>query len=339
MPAAPAEHCIRFGTLPDGRPVRLWRIGPADGVNATVMAYGGGIRSLTVPTRRGAVDVIVGHATWDGYLAPNSLRSAITGRFANRIANGAFTLDGARHRLDRNAAPHTIHGGSHGFDRTLWEGEMDGPDLVLRHTSPDGDQGFPGTLAVEVRYAVSGDALAIAYSAVTDRPTIVNLTNHAYFNLSGGDDVLDHVVTVDADRFVETDADGIPTGRLLPVAGTDLDLRRPRPLREGLAGRDPHIGARGGYDHAYVLGAAMAAEARPVARVTAGGLAMEVATTEPSLQLYTGNNIRPPLRRHAALCLETQHFPDAPNHPGFPSTVLRPGETFRSRTTYGFGAA
>jgi aldose 1-epimerase len=327
-----------FGQLPDGRTVHVWLLGKSDGLRAKVMTFGGNINSLLVPGPEGFVNVILGHPTLDQYLAQGSCRSTITGRFANRIAGGRFLLDGREVQLDVNEPPNTLHGGRLGFGHVLWEAEPEGDALVLRYRSADGDQGFPGTLDTEVRYSLAVDGLVIDYNARTDAPTVINLTNHAYFNLSGASDILDHVLTIPAKCFVVVDRQAIPTGELRPVADTPFDFRTPRRIGERIDDHDEQLAVGGGYDHTYVLAAGPAEQPILAARLEAGGLVMETLTTEPSIQFYSGNFIKGPLfMRRAALCLETQHFPDSPNQPAFPSTVLRPGETFRSRTIYRFG--
>ena len=246
-------------------------------------------------------------------------------------------LDGREHRLDVNDGPNTLHGGAVGFDKAVWVGESDGAGVTLRHVGPDGDQGFPGRLDVSVRYAVlGGTTLAIGYEATCDAATVVNLTNHAYFNLAGGGDVLDHVVAIAADRFLAVDATLIPEGPPRDVAGTPFDFRMPARIGARIDADDEQLRFGRGYDHCFVLEGAPTGEPRLAARVAAGGLVMTVETTEPCVQLYTGNMLGPPFARRAGLCLETQHAPDSPNRPDLPTTVLRPGETFRSRTLYRF---
>ena len=326
-----------FGQLPDGRTVHVWHLGKPNGLRAQVMTFGGNINALLVPGPKGPVNVILGHATLDQYLAAGSCRSTITGRFANRIANGHFVLDGRDVQLDVNEPPNTLHGGRLGFGHILWEAEPQGEALVLRCRSPDGDQGFPGTLDTEVRYSLTADGLVIDYTARTDAPTVINLTNHAYFNLSGASDILDHVLTIPAERFVVVDRQAIPTGELRSVAGTPLDFRSPHRVGDRIDDSDEQLAVGGGYDHAYVLADGPAEQPILAARLEAGGLVMETLTTEPSVQFYSGNFIKGPLfERRAALCLETQHFPDSPNRPEFPSTILRPDKTFQSTTIYRF---
>jgi aldose 1-epimerase len=325
-----------FGRMPDGTAVYAWEIGSGSGLSASFIAYGGRILSIDVPTPAGKRNVNLGLPTLEAWLADPAHLGAVTGRFANRIKGGRFTLDGREFVLPQNNSGNTLHGGPVGFGFRVWDGAADGDALLLRLTSADGDQGFPGTMDVTVRYAIEGDALVLEYTATTDAPTVVNLTNHAYFNLegAGAGTVKAHTAEIASDTVTEVDETLVPTGKFLPVAGTPLDLRAPQVLGPGMeAFIAPPFG---GYDHCYILSHAPVAAARHAAKVTAGGLAMEVLTTEPAIQLYTGNWLGEPFGRHGGFCLETQHFPDSPNHPGFPSTVLRPGQTFKSRTVYAF---
>lgn len=335
-----------FGKLPDGREAHLYTLSNANGLQADITDFGGIVVNLLVPDRSGRTsDVSLGFATLDPYLANASYLGAIIGRCANRIARGAFTLDGKVYQLAVNADGNHLHGGRRGFDQALWRGAMievkGQPALRLTHTSPDGDENYPGALQVEAVYSLTPDnSLRIDYSATTDRATPVNLTNHAYFNLrgEGAGDILAHELTIAASRHTPADAANIPTGRIAPVAGTPLDFTQPHAIGE-------RIGA--GYDHNYVLDAG-GGELSFAASVLepASGRFMEVLTTEPGIQLYTANHFDGtltgktgrPYIRHGAFCLETQHFPDSVNHSSFPSTILRSGQTFRSTTVYRFSA-
>jgi len=330
-----------FGRTPDGTAVRAFTIGSRAGLSARIIEYGGRIASLDVPTPGGKRNVNLGFDTLAGWLADKSHLGALTGRYANRIGGGRFVLDGTEYKLPLNNGTNTLHGGPGGFAYRVWAGEQDGEALVLRLSSADGDQGFPGKLDVEVRYAIEADALVIDYTARTDAPTVLNLTNHAYFNLEGAGhpSVLDHILEIPAETYTATDDTLIPTGEFAPVAGTPLDFRAPRRIGDFIAADFAPLKIGGGYDQNFVLGTVPTPAARFAARVTAGGLAMEVLTTEPGIQLYTGNWLGAPYTKHGALCLETQHFADSPNKPGFPSTVLRPGGVFTSRTLYRFAAA
>lgn len=332
--------------------MRTYTLRNADGMEVRVADRGGIILSLLAPDRTGRLDdVVLGFDDPEQYDEGNDPRfGAIVGRFANRIAHGRFTLAGTEYALARNEPPHHLHGGDAGFDRALWRLEPVADDrgdaLLLHYTSPDGEEGYPGTLTVRVRYTLTGtNRLEVEYHATTDRATPVNLTQHSYFNLGSGDDVLDHVLTLRADRFTPVDETLIPTGELRDVAGTPLDFREPTPVGARIDAADRQLRLGDGYDHNYVLDAADAGELRLAATVRAPstGRTLAVHTTEPGLQLYTGNHLGGtpgkggPYAAHAGLALETQHFPDSPNQPAFPSTILHPGEVFRSRTVYAFG--
>ncbi|WP_436791545.1 aldose epimerase family protein [Yinghuangia sp. YIM S10712] len=333
-----------FGTAPDGTPVDRWVIDGPGGLGAAVLTYGGILHSCRVPDREGVPgDVALALASVGAYAEDESYLGALIGRYANRIAHGRFALDGTTYRLPPNEGTTTLHGGPDGFHRRVWAAtgfeDGDRAGVVLRLHSPDGDMGFPGNLDVEVTYSLDRHGtLAIAYSAETDRPTVVNLTQHAYWNLAGDGTVDGHELTVDADLYLPVDADAIPLGPPAPTAGTPFALGGK--LADALRDPHPHITAAKGVDHCYVLRRGRAAEPRPVARLAepASGRVMETWTTEPGLQVYTANHLGAPHGPHTAVCLETQHFPDAPNRPEYPSTVLRPGEVFRSVTQYRFGA-
>jgi aldose 1-epimerase len=321
------------------------------GMVARLGAYGARLLSLAVPDRAGTpVPVVLGFATHAEYLADDGFLGASIGRVANRIAGGRFTLEGRPYQVPPNNGPNALHGGPQGFDKAVWQAAPEGRDaLTFTHPSPDGDQGFPGALRAAVRYRLEADALSLEYRAECDRTTVVNLTNHSYFNLAGeGATILDHVLTIPAEHFTPVDATLIPTGELRPVAGTPFDFRSPTRIGARIDAPDPQLRIAGGYDHNFVLPEAPGL--RLAARLEApggSGLAMEVLTTEPGLQFYSGNFLDgsrrgrggAPLRHRGGLCLETQHFPDAPNQPGFPSVVLRPGQVFRSRTLYRFSPA
>ncbi|MFG1686263.1 aldose epimerase family protein [Nonomuraea sp. NPDC049269] len=311
-----------FGTLPSGEQVE--RVELSSGrLRASVLSYGAILQSLEVS----GVNVVLGLTTLEDYLTRSRYFGAVVGRYGNRIAGGRFTLDGAEHRLPLNNGPNSLHGGDHGFDRKVWTiSEATGSSVTLTVISPDGDQGYPGTLTASITYTLEDDALRLDYTAETDAPTVVNLTNHSYFNLAGGGDVLGHVIQIDAEHYLPVDEHKIPTGEPTPVKGTEFDFTTPHAVGERYDG---------GYDHCYVLDGGI--------RVTepGGGLTMEVTTTEPGVQFYAGgmlDGVATPYGPHAGLCLETQHFPDSPNQPRFPSTVVRPGENRTSTTTYRFTA-
>jgi aldose 1-epimerase len=287
------------------------------------MSYGGVIVSLLAPDREGRLaNLVLGFETFEEYARQTSYFGAIVGRYANRIANARFTLDGKTYRLTANDGSNHLHGGRTGFNRVLWRPEPLESGLRLRYTSPDGEEGYPGTVHAEVIYTISAkNELRVDYAATTDQATPINLTQHSYFNLAGTGDVLGSVLQINADAITPVDDKLIPTGALASVAGTPFDFRKPMP-----------IGARRGgkYDHNYVLnrtGPGLAHAARVVEPLS--GRTLDVFTTEPGMQLYTG--------RVTAFCLETQHYSDSPNRDNFPSTILRPGEQYRSQTVFAFG--
>lgn len=348
-----------FGRIPDGRRARLFTLRNDRGFQADISDYGGAVVRLLAPDRRGEfADVVLGFDSAEGYAAHPDCLGVLIGRYANRIANGTFSLDGITYSLARNNRPAGIpchlHGGLRGFDKVLWEAEpivtTAGPALRLRYRSVDGEEGYPGNLDVTVVYIVTADdALRIDYTAITDRPTPVNLTNHSYFNLAGAGsgDVMGHVLTLNATCFTPVDAGLIPLGHLTPVAGTPLDFRSPHPIGQRIETDDEQLHRGAGYDHNFVIDAADGTLI-PAAIATdpVSGRSLEVLTTEPGVQLYTGNFLdgsylgkagRRYVRR-GGFCLETQHFPDSPNRPEFPSTILRPGRAFHSTTVYRFRA-
>ena len=337
-----------FGALPDGSPVLRYTLSRPGGLTLRVLTYGGIVQSLQVPDTRGQVaNVVLGFASLDGYLAAtDAYFGALVGRFANRIAGGRFSLDDKSYVVDVNAAGNCLHGGRTGFDKRLWRAEaFSDNELRLSLTSSDGDQGFPGRLSVEVTYRLLESGVRIGYRASTDAPTVVNLTNHTYFNLAGegSGSVETHTLVIDADEFTPVGCALIPTGEVALVAGTPLDLRTETAI--GARVRDPHrqlLAARG-YDHNYVLrGTGFRRSARLADPAT--GRVVEVLTDQPGLQVYSGNFLDGShvgtggraYRQGDGLALETQHFPDSPNHPAFPSTVLRPGQVFASSTIWQF---
>jgi aldose 1-epimerase len=345
---------VPFGVTPDGPPVELFTLGPAGAMQVSVMTYGAAIVSLRVPDRAGTLDdIVLGFDSLEGYLTHTHYFGAIVGRYANRIGRGRFELDGSRYRLPINDEPHHLHGGTRGFDRVVWAcepvGDSRGRGLALRHTSPDGDQGYPGTLDVEVRYLFTGnDELEVDYRATTDKPTPVNLTQHSYFNLAGAGegDILGHQLSIDADGYTPVDCTLIPTGRIVPVADTPFDFRTPVAIGARIGDPDPQLEYTRGYDHNFVLrgqGPGLMHAARVMEPAT--GRTLDVFSTEPGLQLYSGNQLDGMVAGkggrsygpHSGFCLETQHFPDSPNQPRFPSTILRPGAQYQSRTVFAFG--
>lgn len=357
VPAASEVASRSFGKLSDGREARVFTLANKSGFTAEITDLGGIIVSIRAPDRAGKMaDVILGVSSAGEFEAKAAGFNAITGRYANRIAAGRFTLDGKEYPLATNSTsggvPVHLHGGKRGFNRAVWRAETttrDGlPALRLRHRSPDGEEGYPGNLDVEVTYSVTADnALRIDYAANTDAPTHVNLTNHAYFNLKGeGDgDILDHMLTVRAARYTPVLPSLIPTGELAPVAGTPFDFTRPRRIGERINADHPQIVLGRGYDHNFVLDSqdgslALAATVHE----PASGRVLEVLTTEPGVQLFTSNHFAGKLAgksgraypRFGGFCLETQHYPDSPNQPSFPSTVVRPGKPYASTTVFRF---
>ncbi|GHI08033.1 aldose epimerase [Streptomyces cellostaticus] len=316
-----------FGTLSDGTPVHRWTLQRA-GVRVRVLSYGGIVQCVEVPDRDGrAADVVLGFAGLDGYLEhPGPYLGALVGRYANRIAGGRFPLDGRTYALARNNGPNSLHGGERGFDKRVWQAEPVEHGVRLTRVSPHGEEGFPGRLEVAATYTLDASgALRIAYEAVTDAPTVVTLTHHGYWNLSGSGHAGGHELRLAASRYTPVDADLIPTGALADVTGSRFDFRTARK-------------AGSGYDHNFVLDKGVTGAAEEVAELhdPASGRVLTVATTEPGLQLYTADHLSGPFAPGDGIALETQHFPDSPNRPEFPSTVLRPGEVYRSETVYGF---
>lgn len=329
-----------FGRMPDGTPVHAFTLRDPGGLSAMVIQYGARLAALEVPVATGVRNVTLGFEALEPYLADGAHLGAVAGRYANRIAGGRFTLDGREYHLSVNNGGNTLHGGAVGFAHAVWQAEQEGETLLLTHVSPDGDQGFPGRLIVEVRYRLDGGDLVIDYTAQTDASTVVNLTHHAYFNLAGAGTVADHLISIAADHFLPVDAALIPTGERRAIDGTPFDLRRLTRIGAQIDSEDEQMRRGGGFDHCFVLSDAPRPAPYPAARLEAEGVVMDVLTTEPAVQFYSGNFLSgQPFAWRTGLCLETQHFPDSPNHPDFPSTTLRPGETFHSRTIYRFGRA
>jgi aldose 1-epimerase len=340
-----------YGQTADGAAVDLYTLTNDNGVEAKITNYGGIITSLRVPDRAGALgDVVLGFDALEDYLTRNPFFGCLVGRFGNRIAKGRFTLNGVEYALALNDGPNSLHGGMAGFDKKVWQASGvitdAGAGVVLRYVSPDGEEGYPGDLSVVVIYLLDNDnALRIAYSATTDKDTVVNLTNHTYFNLAGAGDILGHELKLFADRFTPVDATLIPTGELRSLDGSPLDFRTPSSIGARIDADDEQIKLGGGYDHNYVVNG-LAGTLRPAARVAepTTGRVLEVLTTEPGVQLYSGNFLDGSLTgkggavyaKRSGFCLETQHFPDSPNQPAFPTTVLKAGETYRSTTVFKF---
>jgi aldose 1-epimerase len=344
-----------FGRLPDGRAVEAVTLDNGRGVSARLIAYGATLQSLRAPDREGAcADIVLGHDDLTPYLATPQYFGSTIGRYANRIAGGAFSLDDQTITLARNDGDNALHGGPGGFDKALWELEAVGEGAIVSatfsRTSPDGEEGYPGALTVRVRYHLdqAGD-LTIAYEATTDRPTVVNLTNHSYFNLNpAGGDVLDHRLWLAAAAYTPVDPGLIPTGEERPVAGGPFDFRVPTPIGARIRdGGDPQLVLGRGYDHNYVLDGGTTEVPRLAARVEepVTGRVLELLTTEPGLQVYSGNFLDGSTvgkggrihRQSDGFCLEPQRFPDTPNQPAFGSARLAPGETYRQVSVFRFG--
>jgi aldose 1-epimerase len=336
-----------FGKTLEGTPVDLYAL--EDGkLEVRIMTYGAIIVSLRAPDRNGKLDdVVLGCDSVEQYEKQTAHFGGIVGRYANRIAHGSFQLDGHTYSIPKNDGDNSLHGGTRGFDKVVWEGKEIPDGVELTYISKDGDQGFPGKLTTTVRYTLSRSALRIEYSATTDKDTVVNLTNHSYFNLAGKGDALGHVVKIDASRITPVDATLIPTGELKSVEGTPFDFRTPHVVGERINADDAQLRLGRGYDHNFVLDhqAGQLSEAAEVYEPTTGRI-LKVVTTEPGLQIYTGNFLDGSItgkegrvyNRRFALCLETQHFPDSPNHPSFPSTELKPAQKFHSVTVFEFSA-
>ena len=341
---------FHFGRTADGQDVCRYRLTGVGGAYADILNYGGVIQSLVVPDRRGRlVDVVLGFDAVAEYEADDAYIGALVGRWAGRISGAAITLGGVRYPLAANDGPNHLHGGLKGFNRHVWEASVDHEALILSRFSPDGEEGYPGALAVKVKYSFDDrNQLTLEYEAESDRGTVVNLTSHSYFNLNGAGrgDILGHQLAVAADHIVEIDLRLIPTGRLLPIHGTPFDFNLPRSIGQAINAADPQLENGGGYDHYYVR--SPATPDRPMARVFSPetGLQLEVFTTEPGLQFYTANFLKPQAGKagmsygpRSGFCLETQLWPDAPNRPAFPAAILKNGDIYRQTTTYRFGPA
>jgi aldose 1-epimerase len=339
-----------FGKTADGRDVEIFTLTNAAGIEVKAMTYGGIITSLKTPDRHGrAADIVLGFGSLEGYLQEHPYFGSIIGRYANRIRGAAFTLDSNTYRLAANEGANHLHGGISGFDKQVWTPEIIGSNAVrFSRISPDGEEGYPGELQVAVVYSLTNyNELIVEYTAHTDLPTHVNLTQHSYFNLAGAGsgDVLDHQLMIAADHYTPVDASLLPTGEVAAVDGTPFDFRQPAPIGARIDAPHPQLRHGRGYDHNWVLnrkGDSLQLAARVYE--PASGRVLEVATTEPGLQLYTGNSLSGiagkdgrTYARRGGFCLETQHPPDSPNQPDFPATVLRPGTTYSTRTVFTFG--
>jgi aldose 1-epimerase len=342
-----------FGTLPNGRKVDIYTLRNSHGMRVKILTYGGILQSIEVPGSGGEfANVTLGFDNLSDYVKKSPYFGAIVGRYANRIAKGRFTLDGKTYQLATNDGPNHLHGGNKGFDKRVWHAQPftrhHSVGLVLTYTSPNGEEKYPGTLRAKVVYTLSDDnQIRMDYRATTSRPTIVNLTNHAYFNLrgEGNGTILGHELQINASRYTPVDKTLIPTGKIARLGGTPLDFREPTAVGERINSKNQQIARGGGYDHNYVLDS-RGHGLRPAARVVDpdSGRVLEVITDQPGLQFYSGNFLDGTLRgtgghlypKRSGFALESQHFPDSPNHQNFPSTVLRPGDVYRTTTIYAF---
>ena len=347
-----------FGHLPDGTAIEIIRLHGDNGFEARIIGYGAALQSLFVPDRAGGLaDVVLGRSDLDDYLAVRRFLGATVGRYANRIANGRFELDGKHFQLPTNDGANALHGGLSGFDRKPWSitasGEKPAPFVTLSYVSADGEEGYPGKLSAEVTYSISGGTeLSIAFSAVTDRPTVLNLTNHSFFNLAGveaGGGILDHRLAIAADDYLPVRPDGIPLGAPAKVESTPFDFREMQRVGARVRDADEQLRIRQGYDHNFCLRGGVVGEPRLAARVEdpLSGRAMELWTDQPGVQFYSGNFLDGSVigkygrahRQFDALCLEPQHYPDTPNRPEYPSARLDPGQTYRHISRYRFSAS
>jgi len=336
-----------FGHTADGEAITQFTLTNADGMVARIIDFGGIITELHAPDREGRLaDVVLGFDRLEPYETESPYFGALIGRYGNRIAQGRFTLDGQAFTLPVNNGSNHLHGGAPGFDRVKWSASIEGDSLQLAYASRDGEQGYPGNLAVTVVYALTDDnELVVRFHAVTDAATPVNLTQHSYFNLAGGGDILGHVLAIDADAFVAIDEESIPTGALAPVEGTPFDFRTPRPIGSRIGEDDTQLRNGQGYDHCFALnkpqGKTMTRAARVLEPVS--GRVLELFTEEPGVQFYSGNFLDGSLAgkgqayaHRSGFCLEPQHFPDSPNQPHFPNVILRPGEVYQTESRFRF---
>jgi aldose 1-epimerase len=334
-----------------GRAVDLYTLRNAKGSVVKISNYGGIVQSVCVPCKTGKLgDVVLGYDTLAGYVKETPYFGCLVGRYGNRIAKGRFTLDGRDYTLATNNGPNALHGGLKGFDKVVWDAKSSvmkaGPTLELHYVSPDGEEGYPGALDVTATYTwTDNNELRLEYRATTDKPTVVNLTQHSYFNLAGKGDVLGHVVMIKSDKITPVDSTLIPTGAFMPVKGTPFDFNKPTAIGERIAANHEQIKFGGGYDHNFVI--AKGSGLGLMARVTepATGRVLEVLSTEPALQFYSGNFLDGHLtgkngwvyQQRNGFCMEPQHYPDSPNQPKFPTVVLRPGKTYKNTIVYRFG--
>ncbi len=330
-----------FGTMPDGTQVVCWRMENTHGLYAELLDYGAALRALFVPDRDGILrDVVQGYDTLDEYRSNGGSFGATIGRVANRIGGASFELNGINYPLAQNCGPHHIHGGTVGFSKHIWQGEAEADGVRFTRVSPDGEEGYPGTLTVSVKFSWQGDGLMLHYTAQCDQDTILNLTNHSYFNLDGEGTVQEQLLKIHADRYTPNDAGCLPTGELAPVAGTAMDFRSFKAIGKDADSDEPCVKPFRGYDVNFCLdGSVPAIEAKSLK----SGIVMHVTTDQPGVQLFTANHMKERIGKNgqkyghrSAFCLETQHFPDCIHHPDWPSCVLRAGEVFDSKTIYSF---
>jgi aldose 1-epimerase len=342
-----------FGRTPDGQTVELYTLRNASGMEAKIMTYGGTVISLTAPDRNGKMaDVVLGYDNLAGYLKESPYFGCLVGRYGNRIAKGKFTLNGKSYTLATNNYPNHLHGGIKGFDKVVWDARviasLTGPTLELRYVSKDGEEGYPGTLTIRAAYRLTEDnGLRLDYTATTDQDTVVNLTQHSYFNLAGKGDILGHVVKMPADRYTPVDETLIPTGELPSVAGTPFDFRNPTAIGARIGDANEQLKFGKGYDHNWVFSKRIG-DLTTLAEVyePTTGRVLEVLSTEPGLQFYSGNFLDGTLtgknkwtyQFRNGFCMEPQHYPDSPNQPKFPTVVLKPGQTYRNTIIYRFSA-
>ncbi len=342
---------VPFGKTADGTPVDLYTLRNTKGAEAKISNYGGLVISLKVPDKHGQLgDVTLGYDNLEGYLKDTPYFGALIGRYGNRIARGKFTLDGTQYTLATNNYPNALHGGLKGFDKVVWDAKVlvnpEGPSLQLSYVSKDGEEGYPGTLTVTAVYTLTeNNGLKLSFTATTDKATVVNLTHHSYFNLAGKGDILGHEVMIPADRFTPVDSTLSPTGELRPVEGTPFDFRKPTTIGARIGQADEQLKFGGGYDHNWVVNKSMG-QLGLMARVyePTSGRVMEVYSTEPGLQFYSGNFLDGKITGKGGwvynfrngFCMEPQHYPDSPNQPSFPSVVLKPGQVYHNVIEYRF---
>ncbi|MGC1228787.1 MAG: aldose epimerase family protein [Candidatus Sulfotelmatobacter sp.] len=337
-----------YGRMPDGTQVDIYSLNDGK-IEAGIITYGGALVSLRAPDRDGKLDdIVLGCNSLDEYIAQTAYLGAIIGRYANRIAHGTFQLDGHTYSIPKNNGDNALHGGTRGFNKAVWTAQPIQDGVELTYVSKDGDQGFPGDLTTTVRYTLRGSSLRIEYFATTDKDTVLNLTNHSYFNLAGqgNGDVLRHVVQINSSRITPLNADLIPTGEVKSVDGTPYDFREPRAIGERIDADDQQLKFGLGYDMNYVLDHPGKLEQVAEVYEPTTGRILRVQTDQPGIQFYTGNHLDGSItgkdgrvyKKRYAFCLETQHYPDSPNHPNFPSTELKPGQKFHSVTVYEFSA-